>query len=288
MMLDRCHPVAAAVYFLVMAGLTMFLMDPVILTLSLAGALVCQGLYGPSSGKGVGWMALIFLGVALINPLVSHNGRTVLFVLGDAPITLEACLYGLASAAMVAAVLGWSRGFVGIMSSDKLLCLFGRLSPSLALTLSMALRYVPLFSRQARRVFHAQRALGLRGEDTLVDRARGGMRVFSILVTWALENGIITADSMAARGYGAGRRTQASPFSWRRGDALLIALSLTLGLCAALASAERGFRFYPEVRASACTLGMALGYVGYGILAALPGILKGGEAIKWHCLRSGI
>ena len=44
---------------------------------------------------------LLFLALALINPLISHNGATVLFVMNDNPVTLEALLYGINSAAMV-------------------------------------------------------------------------------------------------------------------------------------------------------------------------------------------
>ena len=42
------------------------------------------------------------------------------------------------------------------------------------------------------------------------------------LLDFQLENGIITADSMTARGYGIGRRSRFSLFRWRRGDALLL------------------------------------------------------------------
>ena len=38
-------------------------------------------------------------------------------------------------------------------------------------------------------------------------RVRSALRVFSIVVTWSLESGIITADSMRCRGYGLPGRT---------------------------------------------------------------------------------
>ena len=91
---DR-NPVALAVYFLATAGVAMLCMEPVILSISLAGALLTFFVLG--GRRGHGFALGLFLATALINPLVSHNGRTVLFVLNHSPITLEALLYGLAA-----------------------------------------------------------------------------------------------------------------------------------------------------------------------------------------------
>ena len=277
------NPIAVAVYFLCAAGVAMFTMDPVILVLSLAGALA---LCLHRRGGGHGLALLLFLATALVNPLVSHRGETVLFVLNHNPITLESVLYGLAAAAMVLAVLYWFGSFSAIMTSDRLLYLFGALSPRLALILSMALRYVPLFGRQLRKTRQTQQALGLYRDESLVDRWRGEARVFSVMVTWALENGVITADSMTARGYGTARRTHfaAFRFTWR--DGLLTMLSLLLAGVAFAAAAGRDFAFYPVIAAEAPTTLTYFGYAAYGLLALLPLIIDGKEALKWRCLHS--
>lgn len=283
------NPIAAATYFLCVSGVAMFSMDPVILALSLTGALALFLMRsGFSGGRGhLGSLAL-FLAMALINPLVSHGGTTVLFVLNHNPVTLEALLYGIAAAGMVTAVLYWFRSFSQIMTSDRLLYLFGAFSPRLALILSMALRYVPLFTRQLRRTQQAQKALGLYREDNVIDSLRGGLQVFSIMVTWALENGVITADSMAARGYGAGRRSRFAIFRFTWRDAVLTALSLLLAAASLWAAAARAFTFYPALAAAPLSLPVTLGYGAYALLALLPVIIDGMEALRWHCLRSGI
>jgi len=283
------HPVAVAAYFLCVSGVVMLSMDPALLLISLAGAMA---LYLVRNGlrRGQGHLAalMVFLVTALVNPLVSHGGVTVLFVMNHNPITLEAVLYGLAAAAMLLAVLYWFRSFAEIMTSDRLLCLFGALSPRLALILSMALRYVPLFTAQLRRTQQAQKALGLYREENLPDRLRGGLRVFSVMVTWALENGVITADSMTARGYGVTRRTHFSVFRFTWRDALLTALSLLLGGVAIAAASARGFAYYPALAAAPVTALTMLGYAAYGLLAFLPLIIDGKETIRWRFLRSGI
>ena len=282
---DR-NPVALAVYFLATAGVAMLCMEPVILSISLAGALLTFFVLG--GRRGHGFALGLFLATALINPLVSHNGRTVLFVLNHSPITLEALLYGLAAGGMLLAALYWLRGFSAIMTSDKLLYLFGGLSPKLALVLSMALRYVPLLGRQGRKVHQAQLALGLYREDNLVDGLRGGAREFSILTTWALENGIVTADSMSARGYGLGPRSRFFLFSWRTGDVLLAVISLALAGLALAGAQSRRFAFYPQLSAAPMTALSVLGYAAYAVLALLPAIFQLKEAIRWPLLQSKI
>ena len=283
------HPSAVAVYFLAVAGMAMFCMDPVILALSLLGAVACCLVHGGVRGLHGHLVTLaLFAVMALINPLISHNGVTVLFVLNHNPITLEALLYGVAAAAMIVAVLYWFRTFTAIMTSDKLLCLFGALSPGLALVLSMALRYVPLFSRQTRRVSQAQKALGLYRGDSVIDTLRGKLRVFSVMITWALENGITTADSMTARGYGLGRRSRFTVFRWRWGDAALLGVSILLAALTLWGTADRTVTYYPAMTLSPVTLRALTGYVAYGLLACWPLIIQAKEAIRWRCLTSNI
>ena len=201
---ENANPLALAVYFLSVSGISMFCMNPLLLFLSLTGAVLYYFVRsGRKRMKSHLWSLGLFLVLVVLNPLVSHNGVTVLFVLNHNPVTLEAAVYGIAAAGMILAVLYWFRSFTEIMTSDKLLYLFGKFSPKLALVLSMGLRYVPLFTRQAQKIGQTQTALGLYKDDNLIDRFRGGMRIFDVLVTWGLENGIITADSMTARGYGA-------------------------------------------------------------------------------------
>ena len=162
------------------------------------------------------------------------------------------------------------------------LLVFGALSPKLALVFSMALRYVPHFRRQSERVNAAQRAMGLYKEDNIVDAARGGGRVFSILLTWALENGIITADSMAARGYGLGRRTSFTVFRFRRRDLVFLVLSVLLAALTAAGSFRLSYSYYPVFRVSVPDAWGSAGLLSYGLLALLPAVIEIKEAIRWR------
>ncbi len=287
--LDRYEPFAVLIYFASVTGCAMFMMHPVIIVLSLMGAFA---LWFTRNGFGHMRSHLIYLALfivmMLINPLTHHNGVTVLLVINDNPITLEALIYGAMASAMIMGVMYWFRCFSQIMTSDKLLYIFGRLSPRIALVLSMALRYVPRLSAQAKKINNAQKTLGLYREDNVIDGARGGMRVFSILVTWALENGITTADSMAARGYGAGRRSFYAVYHMRKTD--IAAIAVSLALLAAMISLRRyaAFACYPALDAIGLDAGSIALYVFYALLAFAPTLVELGEGLKWHFLRSRI
>ncbi len=283
------HPVAVAACLLSAAFVCMLRMEPGVVLLGMTGALASCFVAGvPGSIRLHGWTALAFLCMALINPLVSHHGVTVLFVMNGSPVTWEALVYGVLAAGMLVAVMHFFRAFSALMTTDKLLCIFGRLSPKLALMLSMALRYVPLFQQQAGSVQRSQTALGLYKDDNLVDRFRGGTRVFSVMTTWALENGVITADSMTARGYGTGRRTQFSIFRWRGRDVALLASTLVLLALTLWGLRDFSFTCYPAIAASPMTARAWVGHVSYGLLALLPALIQGKEVIRWRFLTSSM
>lgn len=285
------HPIAVTVYFLTAAGISMFCANPIITAISLLGALL---LFFVRNGrrhlKSHLYFLAMFLIMALINPLVSHNGATVLFVMNHNPVTLEALLYGIGASAGIIAVLYWFRSFSQIMTSDKLLYIFGRLSPKLSLVLSMAIRYAALFGRQKKKVAQSQKALGLYKEDNILDSIKGGVRVFSVMITWALENGIITADSMEARGYGTGRRTNFSVFRFRKSDSVLLILSLLLSAvtCLGIGFGALEFSYYPVITSAESSPLSAASFISYSILAVLPSIIETEETIKWKCFLSKI
>jgi ABC-type cobalt transport system, permease component CbiQ and related transporters len=262
-----------------------------VLAISLCGAATLYALRS-GGGRAREWLfyVLLFLFMALVNPIFYHNGVTVLFVVDDNPVTLEALVYGVAASAMIIAVLLWFRSFSQIMTSDRLLYLFGTASPKLALLLSMALRYIPLFGAQSKHVGDTQKALGLYKEDNIVDDIRGGARVFSVMVGWALENGIITADSMSARGYGLGKRSFFALYRFRRADAVLMALTMAFFIITivGVVTGALSFNFYPKISSPPTSPWSAAAYISYAALAFIPAIIEAGEGLKWKYLQSKI
>ena len=152
--------------------------------------------------------------VTLINPLLNTQGSRVLFTyMGGRPYTAEALFYGMALAAMFAAVVLWFSCYNVVMTSDKFIHMFGRMAPSVSLILTMVLRLVPGYRRRLRQISTARRCIGMAGGSTAGppgrrERMRNGMAEVSALTSWAFESGIVTADSMRGRGYGSGAENE--------------------------------------------------------------------------------
>ena len=230
--LRTCHPAVSFAYFALVIACAMLLMHPVCLVLSTLGGgwYVARLLGGKGLRRHLLWLLPMALLAAAVNPAFVHQGVTILAYLPSGnPLTLESLLYGLAAGAMLSAVALWFVCVTDVITSDKVVYLFGRVIPALSLLLSMILRFVPRFVRRLRAVAQAQRHLG---RDTQTGaparRVRSALRVFSIVVTWSLESGLITADSMRCRGYGLPGRTSFSLYRFDRRDG---AVALWLAFC---------------------------------------------------------
>lgn len=284
---EEYEPFVIAIFFLTVIIIAMFSVHPIITFLTFISGIIFYLVRNKKSHlRSHLFFAVLFVILALANPIVSHNGVTVLFVLNNNPVTLESLLYGINSSMMIVGVLYWFRSFTQIMTSEKLLYVFGKFSPKFSLVLSMSLRFIPMFRSQWEKVRDSQKAMGLYCKDNIIDDIKSNMRVFSIVVTWALENGIITADSMAARGYGTGRRTSYSDYKFTKSDICFIILNIVLFLVIATvtASGMLEFNFYPAVRGTELNLFSISAIIAYGIMLMLPVIIHIRGDICWKSL----
>ena len=225
-----CHPAVNFLYYALVLVLSMSLMQPVCLAISLLCAswylLRLQG--WDALWQKLRWLLPVMELAAVMNPAFTHQGMTILTYLPSGnPLTFESILYGLAAAGLLASVILWFSSFSEVMTSDKFIYLFGRVAPALSLVLSMTLRFVPQFRAQLHTISEAQRTLGRDvSSGSVLTRLRIALRTFSILITWSLETAIETADSMKSRGYGLRGRTSFSIFRFDERDRMF-----TLWLC---------------------------------------------------------
>lgn len=281
------HPLVNLLFFALVIAFSMVLTHPAAQGI----ALVCAVAYALSAD---GRRSLPFLLkfclptvllTAFINPAFNHEGTTVLLYFGTGnPLTLESMLYGVSAGVMLSTVILWFSAFNRVMTSDKFIYLFGKLIPALSLILSMSLRFVPKFKTQMATVTEAQRCLGRDvSEGSLWQRFKTAVTIVSIMITWALENAIETADSMKSRGYGLSGRTAFSIYTMTERDIYTL---LWLGFCGLFLTAgvilsAFGFRYFPNVRYAALngtTLPFYFVYLG---LCLTPVILNFGEERKW-------
>ncbi len=193
------HPVALVCYFVPLLLFCLFFPHPVASPLLAAGAVLCRAALPGFSRKQLAFPTVLALVVAITNPLFVRSGQTPLLYLNDAPYTLEALVYGAVSGASLFGGIVWFSVFSQVMTSDKLFYLFSGALEKVSLAGTLALRFVPLYTQKAREASLAQSMLHGRAE-TSAAKAQSALRVTSIVTTWALENAIVTADTMRARG----------------------------------------------------------------------------------------
>ncbi len=274
-----CHPAVNFLFFVGAIGFGATIQHPAYCAAGCAGAaLYYLMLTGRRGLKLVSGAFVMFLLIALLNPLINKSGKHILFHYFGRPYTLEALCYGMALGAIMAVMLLWFGCYSQVLTSDKFTALFGRMIPALSLLLVMVLRLIPAFTRKAKQILTARRAIGCGAPGgSLTDRARDGATVLSALTDWALEGSIITADSMRARGYGTGRRTNFRLYRMTVQDWTLLGLILGLEF-AVLAAGGTQAAFTPRLKITP----LGWGFPIYCIFLLLPAALHIKEAIAWR------
>lgn len=290
--LKTLHPIVLFSYFVMITGLTMFYMHPVLLIISLVGASLLNGFIDVRAFmRSLKWFVPFFVIAACINPLISHEGKIILFYIRSQPITFEAIMYGFAMSMMLLAVLLWFNALNNLMATEQFIYLFGKISPAVALLISVTMRLIPRFKQQLHIIMNAQKAIGMDPSvGHMQQRLKRALRVLSILVSWALENGIESADSMKARGYGLKGRSSFSIYSFTKRDGILLSI-MTLLFGLQLLAAWQGwhdFDFYPTFSELSWQWPQLVVYSSYAILALLPLLLELQEVRKWRSLTSKI
>ena len=286
-----CHPLVNFCFFCAVIGMTMFIMQPICLVISFISALIYL-LYMQGAKKAlsyIGYLVPFLIAMMLINPLFNHEGMTIITYLpNDNPITLEAICFGIFSAVMMAASIVWFNCCSAVFTSDKIIYLFGRIIPAMSLLISMTLRFVPRFKNHLLSVMQQQKAL-MTGK-TKKDSVKLVLTAFSVTVSWALEQSIISADSMKSRGYGLKGRTAFSIYNFDKRDCVILVLIMLFTAAVAVTAVCGGFywAFYPTFTGSLIKAEQIRGYICYFAVCQIPLALNIWEDRKWNCLQSKI
>ena len=217
------HPATMMAFFIAVIVLTLLSYHPVILGLSfvLAASSMVVYLGFKALGQSLAWLVPMAAIVVLFNTLFNRRGATELLTVGQYTFTLESMLFGLSIALMLASVILWFRLYQEFMTSDRFLYLFAPLAPTMALSIVMVQRWIPLTKqrwlqiRSAGKMMNGSLAEYIQTEEARIS-GKGGkqsrLKVFhsltrslSALMSWSMEDAIEAADSMQARGYSSGR-----------------------------------------------------------------------------------
>lgn len=291
---EKYHPIINFVYFFAVISFSMILMHPVYIFISLFCSLLYSVLL--NGNKAIKFNLLYLLPMvfitAIVNPLFNHAGITVLAYLPSGnPLTLESIYYGIAAACMIASVICWFSCLNAVISSDKLIYLFGKIVPSVSLIISMVFRFVPNFKLQIKKISDAQKCIGQdSSKGNIITKAKNGIKIMSIMITWCMENAIETADSMKSRGYGLSKRTTFTNYKLKLRDFLvlikMVLISTVIIFGVFLKQTE--FQYYPSISDGGKSPLSALIFALYFVLCALPILIELWENFKWKLLESKI
>jgi len=186
--------------------------------------------------------------VALINALVTRDGLTVIWRLGELPllghvdVTFEAAMYGAVLGLRAVTLVLCAALYTAAVDPDEVLKLFRPISFRSALTATLATRMVPILIRDSRRLAEAQ-------------RCRPGSPPSRLALARATTSGILdraldVAATLELRGYGAARRTPRGKRPTSRHDlAFLGSAAAIAGLAiAARVGGLTPFAAYPALR----------------------------------------
>ncbi len=290
------HPINNMIFFLGAIIMGMFFLHPVFVVVNLFASIIYLFIVKKRKAfKDLLWVLIVLVIITFINPFFNPSGKTVLFMIFiTRPYTLEALIYGLALGGMASSILCWFACYNAVMTSDKFIYAFGKLLPSISLILSMILRLIPNLIRKSKQISNARACIGMAGNSSTStkEKLKNGAVVLSTLTSWSLEGGIVTADSMKARGYGAvKKRTSFQEYKYGvRNIVLTIILGILIFIVIFCAANNGTYAMYtPELKLT--WFGdwyMLIGTIVYAIFLFIPSIVDIKEIVKWQILRSKI
>jgi energy-coupling factor transport system permease protein len=243
-----------------LAGL---LFDHPLVLLALLAGIVVSGLaagVGAEIARAARLALPLALLVALVNPLVSREGLTVIAtgpvvpLLGALDVTLEALVFGVVAGLRVLLVVLAFALFAATVDPDELLRLFRRLSFRSALTASLATRLVPVIGRDAARLSDAYPLRAASAADGGRRRLRRSATLTRALAAGALDRAVDVAAALEVRGYALAPRSRGGSRQqpWSRHD-LAFALSAAAVIAFAFGARLAGvaaFDAYPSLEAA--------------------------------------
>lgn len=279
------HPFSAFIFFVFTFILSMTASHPVLLGLCLFSGLVYDIKLSEKKAVSFFLKAIIpmMLLITVLNAVFSHYGVTVLFTMHNGnSFTLEALVFGFVFSLRTASALLWLDCFNEIITSDKFIFLFGRISPRVALVISMVLRFIPLIRSQSEDIKKAEKGVGnLPAETDFIGKIRNSARRLSILISWTLEKGIDTSDSMRARGYGLPGKTSYNNYTFSFKDLLMLILSLTSVACLFIVGENLKATFNPIIDIPMLDVISVIITVIFTINILLPTVYDLWEERKW-------
>ncbi|MDD4627483.1 MAG: energy-coupling factor transporter transmembrane component T, partial [Syntrophomonas sp.] len=246
-----------------------------------------------SSGHFKEWITYLKLTVSLIiliailNMLFSREGETILFSLKLLPLTtpldlsLESLCFGAGMGLRLLVIISVFCLYSKSIDPDRMLRAAAGLGKGkTVLAIILSTRLFPQLLSDFRRIIEVCQCRGVDPyQGNLWQRSSRLKPGVSVLLSSSLEHSLELAESMYARGYGSGPRSQKPDDLWRPRD-FLVFLAVTIAFLSGILAYGQGwtaFTYYPR---------LSWDFTGGGILIMLTLALAFPSGLNWGCKRS--
>lgn len=270
MKLTVIHPLTYLIYYFFLIIFALLFDDVYYLSTFLIAILALILLQG-AKGKLLDTIKLVIpisLIIIILNPLVSHNGTTEIVLFSNFTITLESLVYGLLMAVSLLIVYLLFVSFNSYVDYQQLLYLASNHFPNICMILIMAMRFVSLLTYRFKEVekIHSQNNAKSKIE-------KYGL-ITAVVLSWSLEEAMLTSKSMKSRGYGITKRTSYLKFDFNRIDyaILLITVISSIFLLIGYVNGYGLISIYPTISKDFIQMNMSYYFISF-IILLLPFII---------------
>jgi energy-coupling factor transport system permease protein len=287
MRITKLHPITYIIYYVILTVFAFLFTNPYYsLTLAIFIFLLIK-IQGMPKGFEIAVKGFIIMGfsIAIINPLISYRGDTkLLHLFGNNFITFESIIYGLVVAFSLVLMFLVFISFNKAVSYQELLYIFSKKFPVASIIMIMALRFVPMLTNHLEEINKLQSFENKNRKNGFVDKIKNLGNSLVVMIAWALEESMITAKSMKARGYQTAKRTSYLFYKINRIDIIFISFTIITSILSILGLIYGNARItiYPTIGFSFNHFPFDIYYFSF-LLLLLPLIyLEFKEEMVWH------
>ncbi len=231
------HPFTIILYTTILFFLTLVYSNPIyifsILIILIFNILLLDG--KEKLIRTVKYSLYTTLWIMIINPLVSHSGRTILYksprlpVIGKIRITLESIVFGANMGLKLICIILIFLLYSVMIDSDDSFSFFSKFAHKITLTLSMTTNIIHRLRLEITRV---RNVMILRGVDfeqkNIFKKVKAYYPFLKVILISTLEGSLDRAEALYSKGYGIGKRTSYSQVKIKRVDYIFNFITLIL------------------------------------------------------------
>jgi energy-coupling factor transport system permease protein len=243
--------------------------------------------------KSARFFLVLIVMLLAINTLVNQMGSTVLLfgpvlpAMGRVTVTLETLIFALVMGIRLLTVFTAFILYNFVVNPDRALSMFARLFPRSALLVALTTKTIPYLSQKLQSAGEIAQCRGVNFHTGgRFARVKNRLPLIRVLFMSSLEDSFNIGESIQARAYGSGPRTNYFCQQFRAGDFLIMAAAIAalLLMTLSLIWGWGSFSFYPRLQGWILSQYQLAALLGTWLLLMIPVLLAWGWS-KWNFIR---